>query len=197
MLIHTTDESVRAIALAAFPAYRGRTFSIRAAESVSLHGTYWDGGSRNSYALVDADGRTAKALPHYAPPQFGGPREVVTVTLPEAGGFIVEHSIFCGRDHGLTVYAHPSVIAPLLPAAVDLTEAERRLLILTSSLTSAGRKHWRERAHVSRETWDCIAGPLKTRGLLAKGGGITNEGRNAVSGQREKCQKWEWKGLGE
>lgn len=48
-----------------------------------------------------------------APAPWINPVEGKTVELsPEV--LIVEHSIFCGKDSGITVYVHPSVMPKLL-----------------------------------------------------------------------------------
>ena len=61
---------------AADPTYRKTKAFIYTRESVTLHGTYWDGGSRSTYTAVElATGRN-KGAPQYAPPQFGGPEGV-------------------------------------------------------------------------------------------------------------------------
>jgi hypothetical protein len=67
--------------------------------SIELTGTYWDGGSRESYALVSlAAGRLSciRKYPQYAPPQFGGPREPVKVNI-EPGFAMVTTGTFCGK----------------------------------------------------------------------------------------------------
>ena len=106
--------------------YNGRKFKVRICDDgqVSLQGDYWDGGSRNSYKLVqlttgaevnDVAGTLLAASDLKYPPQFGGrPESERTVTIPE-GWCVVEHSIFCGKDMGLTFHMLPADVAPLLP----------------------------------------------------------------------------------
>ncbi len=113
--LSSSSPMVKAFARATFPAYRGRKFRLVTCERVSLSGTFWDGGSRSSYAAFTlADSPRSASLPQYAPPQFGGPRETPVVEL-KPGYAIAEHSIFCGKDTGLTFYIHPSDATPLLP----------------------------------------------------------------------------------
>ena len=51
---------------------------------------------------------------------------------------MVEHTIFCGKDHGLTFYVHPDSAAKLLPSeSVELTPNQKLVLNATASLKSS------------------------------------------------------------
>lgn len=105
-------EVLRAIR-AADPTYRKTKAFIYTRESVTLHGTYWDGGSRSTYTAVElATGRN-KGAPQYAPPQFGGPRQAPEVQIPP-DVVIVETGTFCGKPATATVYVNPANMARLL-----------------------------------------------------------------------------------
>jgi hypothetical protein len=78
----------------------------RPTTEVRLSGTYWDGGSRSNYFLVDLNTMQAKALASYAPPQFGGPKEDPVVKI-EPHQAVVEAGVFCGKASTPTVYFHP------------------------------------------------------------------------------------------
>lgn len=175
--------------------YTGRKpVRLRAAESVPLSGTYWDGGSRTSYYVANLGTGEARALPHFDPPQFGGPQKTPIQEIPadKPGAAIVALSTFCGREMGPTIYVRPESLAPLLPERVELSEAERRVLVLTASLNSRGRKDWREKAGVPKAAWDAVVATLAPRGLMTARGAITPDGRNAVAGQRED---YSWRSL--
>lgn len=109
------DPHVRKLVRAAFPTYRGRKVRATFAESVTLYDTFWSGGTRSSYVLVDYDNAKLGRLPHYAPPQFGGPATPPVVTLTP-GMVLVEHTIFCGKDVGITLHVHPDNAPKLLTA---------------------------------------------------------------------------------
>lgn len=79
----------------------------RPTEKVVLSGTYWDGGSRSDYFLVDLKTMQARPLAHYSPPQFGGPREDPAVEL-QPHQAVVEAGVFCGKPSTPTVYFHPA-----------------------------------------------------------------------------------------
>jgi len=77
--------------------YRKHAVIVHIGTSAELHGTYWDGGSRSSYALVDTRRiGTIRTFPQYAPPQFGGPSEPVRVDI-RPGQALQERGTFCGK----------------------------------------------------------------------------------------------------
>ena len=98
---------------AAAPNYKKHKAFFNVASSLTLHGTYWDGGSRSTYTAVRlADGFSLGA-PQYAPPQFGGPREAPIVLIP-VGVAIVETGTFCGKPATASVTVNPADVAKLL-----------------------------------------------------------------------------------
>ena len=79
----------------------------RPTDKVTMGGTYWDGGSRSDYFLVDLKAMQARPLPHVSPPQFGGPKEDPVINL-EPHQAVVEAGIFCGKPSTPTIYLHPA-----------------------------------------------------------------------------------------
>lgn len=95
-----------AIAKAAFPGWRGRKLRTEQRESVTLLGTYWSGGSKNTFVAVElATLRTSPADRRLGDPNaFGGIGDShPTIRIPP-GYAIVEHVIFRGKDLGCRVY---------------------------------------------------------------------------------------------
>jgi hypothetical protein len=89
--------ALRDIVSAGGPQYRKHAVIVTIGTSAELHGTYWDGGSRSSYALVDTRRiGTIRTFPQYAPPQFGGPSEPVRVDI-RPGQALQERGTFCGK----------------------------------------------------------------------------------------------------
>ena len=93
---------------AAFPEYRGRTFKVVVAESVYVD-RMWGGGSRQEIkACTTEDGAWVAHSPTVSAMQAPcgslplDPRAVYAV-----------HSIFCGKDTGITFHVHPQ--SPYLP----------------------------------------------------------------------------------
>jgi len=120
-----------------------------------------------------------------------GQQEVVVVP----GFVIVEHSIFCGKDMGLTFYVNPADIVKLLPAPVELTLAEEFVLTATRHYKSSymGRDRFEmaidhpadlgprfNELLMNRAEWNIVKDDLIARKLLNRAGAITNAGRNAI-----------------
>jgi hypothetical protein len=112
LLINQVPEIARLIRAVA-PSYRKKSVRVSVRESVTLHGTYWDGGSRSVYSAVEiATGRHVSA-PNYAPAAFGGPQSAPVVAIPE-GVAIVETGVFMGKPSTACVYLNPRNASPLL-----------------------------------------------------------------------------------
>jgi hypothetical protein len=194
MTIHhlpATDETARKLAAVAFPSYTGRTYklSVHDAGGMSL-ASYWSEGSRSYYAVLRLADMAVVSIPQNGSgfDGFGRGIEIALPTaLPAPGFAVVEHSIFCGKDSGITIHVQAENAAPLLPATTELTRAERIVLVATRSLKSSygGIKEFRfHQAHsdtgISREDWDAAKASLISRRLLNAAGAITPEGKNAV-----------------
>lgn len=99
--------------LKGFGGYRGRKYKTEARTVfvIPMDAGLWSGGSRETYHIVRMeDGKT-----HYLPMQdrFMDGRKDVAVDLKD-GFCVVRHSIFCGKDCGLTIYVHPDNMPKLL-----------------------------------------------------------------------------------
>jgi hypothetical protein len=172
--------------------YAGQKFSACVVEHVTVPADagLWSEGSRDTYRLVAlATGESIKASDDMAAPWD----HRVDRTINLVPGFcVIEHSIFCGRDMGLTFYVHPADAVALLPAPpADLSETEKRVLNATASLKSSygGRDRYQMatddlryagKAFPSREEWETAKRALVGRGYLTKAGAITVAGKNAL-----------------
>jgi hypothetical protein len=184
--IDKPDETIRKIVNATFPSYKGRKFQLSTDIPTRLD-SYWSGGSRSFYSFYELN--TGKVLDVGSNHPFfeaGKPRELET--LPP-GIVIVKHSIFCGKDMGITIYANSGDLAPMLPPKVELTQNEKIVLEYTRSLKSsyAGIKNYRfheakREKGICLEEWEAAKAALIERKLLNKRGAITPAGRNALSG---------------
>ena len=94
-----------------FPNYRGRKFKLQFTETIMFSNIHWGGGSRNRYGFVRADRETAY-LPASSP--WDSPFEGKRMDLPQEI-LVVQHTFFCGKDLGCTIYAHPIWAPKLLP----------------------------------------------------------------------------------
>lgn len=112
--IKVTRKQVAGIINATFPDYKGRKFSIEATRSVILHDLNWDGGTKNEYAFIRADGLTAE-LPEFSP--FNNPAEGKEISLPN-DVIVVNHIFFCGHDCGIRIMVNPDILQKVLPQPV-------------------------------------------------------------------------------
>ena len=97
-----TKHPLAALARRAFPSYRGRRFTVIVSDRARRLASYWDGGSRDTFAVVQ--GGQVICPPTWAP--YGG--EGAPDYVPVAGAVLVEHSFFMGKAFGCTIYLHPS-----------------------------------------------------------------------------------------
>jgi hypothetical protein len=68
---------------------------------------YWDGGTRSYYVAVRINDGAVSDFGTDNPFMASAHAEV---DLP-AGVILVEHTIFCGRDAGITVWGRPDALA--------------------------------------------------------------------------------------
>jgi len=179
--------------------YNGNKFKAVVCTDVTIPADagLWGGGSRETYHVIDLNtGRTINAPGQYAAPWDSSRREQKVELVPSIA--IVEHSIFCGKDMGLTFYIHPDNAAKLLPAPqAELSAHEKIVLNATCSFKSSygGRDRYQmaqdnyryrpcEGGYPSREQWETAKASLIAQGLLNKAGAVTPAGRNANNGAR-------------
>jgi len=105
------------IAGRAFPDYKGKQFSMRVTSSLTVFDLNWGDGTRNVYKAVELaeDGVVNSAQ---VPAPWMHQEVGRTLAIPP-GWAVVEHSVFCGKDMGLTLYIHPNDAAKHLPAPAD------------------------------------------------------------------------------
>ncbi len=88
--------------------YKGRKFKVRAVDEVMIPSdanTWSDGSRENWYAILLADGTTVTLGSTRAP--WSPDRKDRTIKLvPDIA--VVCHSMFCGKDMGLTFHVHPA-----------------------------------------------------------------------------------------
>jgi len=110
--VKITRKQAEPVLKASFPEYRGRTIRVDFSGTVCFHDTNWGDGSRNYYHGVKADGTSKRMV---VPAPWVNPVEGKTMLIP-SDVLIVEHSIFCGHDCGITIYAHPQYAPKWLTA---------------------------------------------------------------------------------
>ena len=175
-------EEARRLFRLAFPSYNGRKFKLLGVDGPISVRSYWSGGSRDYYVFVRADGETLSAP---TSSWFDNVTGVDSVTIPD-GCAVVQHSIFCGKDTGLTLIVPQDRIALFQPPAVGLTETERHVLGITSCLKPFARRETAAMKGINGYEWEETVKVLAARGLLRKNGSITPAGRNAVQDYRPR-----------
>ena len=168
--------------------YKGNKFQLVIGSYPSRLDSYWDGGSRDYYSFVRYDSGKAMALGSNHPIfEANKPRELKELPI---GCLLVKHTIFCGKDLGITIYSNTEDINNrLLPEnPTDITENEKTVLEHTYGYKNsyAGKKHnrfrlARQKTGITRESWLTAKETLIEKKLLTKAGAITNKGRNAIA----------------
>jgi hypothetical protein len=182
--ISKPDETIGKIVRATFPGYKGKKFKLSTDVPGRLD-SYWDGGSRDYYAFYElSTGKQFSVSSNHPFFESHNPRKLDS--LPN-GIVLVKHSIFCGKDVGITIYVNPEQLTPLLPPKQEVSEHERIVLKYTSGLKSSynGISNYRfYAAHrgegISLNDWDTAKQSLIQKKLLNKAGAITAAGRNAL-----------------
>lgn len=173
--------------------YNGKKFKAVVTTEVTIPADagLWSGGTRNTFQLIHLEtGKAVQASDNMSSP-WNEARKDQQITL-QPGFAVVEHSLFCGKDMGLTFYVHPDNAAKLLPApAAELSKHESIVLQATCSYKSSynGRDRYQMArcdtrvvdlgTFPTREQWDAAKQALIAKGLLNKAGAVTPAGRNA------------------
>lgn len=182
--------------------YDGRKFKAQVVEAMTVPADagLWSGGSRKHYSLVELNSGVKHTIPgqDLNPWQYGdGARQERRIPL-KPGFAVVCHTIYAGKDFGLTFYVHPDNAAALLPKQVELSENQKTVLAATShykasyngmdryQLALRGRSYSAPE-FMSRDQWDEAKAELIAGGFLNKAGAITTKGRNAVGGFNDRA----------
>lgn len=93
----------RRIALTCYPEYKGRKIRFQVNSTYRM-ADYWDGGSRDYAVAYHLEtGRTGAPATMINNPMNAAAHAEIAIP---PGFAIVEHSIFCGRDAGITIYVN-------------------------------------------------------------------------------------------
>jgi hypothetical protein len=178
--------------------YNGKKFKAVVTTQVTIPADagLWSGGTRDTFQLIHLETGTAVQASDNMSSPWNANRKDQQITL-QSGFAVVEHSMFCGKDMGLTFYVHPDNAAALLPVpSAELSEHEQILLNATCSYKSSynGRDRydmakndamplWAPKPEnitfPTRDEWQAAKAQLIAKGLLNKAGAVTPAGRNA------------------
>jgi len=115
VIVSRSNPAVKAILAMTYPTYRGRKIGVVVCDSVTFHDTNWCEGSRTQYKAIKYTAGGFSVSTFVAPAPWVNVVEGSTVMLP-ADCLIVAHSIFCGRDCGITIYHSAGNTLRLTPA---------------------------------------------------------------------------------
>jgi len=119
------------------------------------------------------------------PAPWNNPVEGKEFEIP-VGVVVVEHSMFCGKDMGLTFYIRAENASKLLPASNDSLSADQKIVLAaTCGLKSFARfDEAQAETGIDRERYDTAIVDLIAGGYLRKNKSITPKGRNAIGDTR-------------
>ena len=173
--------------------YCGKKFKAVITETITIprNAGIWGGGSRDTFSFIEiATGRSIPA-PGQSTAPWDSSRREWNMPLPE-GVAMVEHSIFCGKDMGLTFYLRSENAQKLLPARSELSAHQKIVLEATRSYKSSynGQDRYQMASSYAygpardtfptRSEWESAKAELIASGHLNKAGAITTKGRNAL-----------------
>ena len=186
--MYLEKQDIAELVKATYPDYTGCKFQIQTAAKYHLS-NYWDGGTKNfaKFAKYENGWKVLDA-PETTKNPFNGIAHA-TMDIPK-NGLVVEHSIFCGKDLGITVYLNPEseYLPKFLPQdKPELTREQKIVLAAARGLKSsyAGISNYRyHAAHretgISLDAYEGAKAQLIASGYLNRAGAITLKGRNAI-----------------
>ena len=177
---------IKSLAHVAFPSYKGRKFKLNNSGKPVNIKSYWDGGSRNYFVVVNLANKSTLSIRENGT-IFNAPIAKNGFVVP-AEYVIVEHSIFMGKDSGITFHVDPNTATAFLPDTAKVNQDETIVLKYTSRYkntyggeTNIRYKEAKRETGISQDAWNTALASLKTSKLLNKAGAITTAGRNAIA----------------
>lgn len=104
-------------AICAAIGYNGQKISYTLNEAPNELNSYWDGGSKDSYTFFNLDTLKAFQLPSNHP-FFEADKPRTLNGLPPRV-LLIKHTIFCGKDLGLTIYSNSEDRAKLIGSPIE------------------------------------------------------------------------------
>jgi len=164
--------------------YSGQMFKAKPCEEMTINpdAGLWSGGSRDIFSAIELSTGRSLPLPNQADAPWSESRTERKITL-RPNFAIVRHSVFQGKDLGLTFYVHPDDVARLIPssAASDLSETEIKVLAILRGVKSSYRPDYYSRAGIKPAQVEGIKARLLSLGLVDKRGAITVAGKTACA----------------
>lgn len=173
--------------------YTGRQFKAIITDSITVpqDAGVWGGGSRDTYRFVELSTGRSIASPCQKTAPWDSTRQEFNAPLPP-GIAMVEHTMFCGKDLGLTFYVHPDSAAKLLPdtsATQELTETQK--LVLNATANYNGKDRYENSKPYGSMSHDEVSARLaKVRELFAAKGNVKLQSGKMVAERIAELESW-------
>ena len=169
------NKAMKELAKQAFD-YNGRKYKVISQSTYRLK-NYWDGGSKEDCVLVNRE----TGLFHTPEYETQNPHTSLAHANFEipVNHFIITHSIFMGKDAGITFYVRPEEMPKDLSSNDNLTFEQKVVLSCFSSFKSSYRKDEGLRI-VSSQEWDSAKASLVEAGYISSKNSLTTKGKNAA-----------------
>ncbi len=181
--IDKPDDLIKKIINATFPGYSGRKIQVVVGKLPTQLNSYWSGGSKDEYCFYNLANDKAKPVMSNHP-QFerSQPRDLDPEALPDSV-VLVKHTIFSGKDLGITIYAKTGAVAPLLTPPEDTTLSKEELftMILIRSLKSFARREEASKYGVTPQRYEGAIKSLVSKGYVGKNGALSTTGKNYLA----------------
>ena len=141
------DETVNRIVLATFPDNH-KPVSVTEFHGPKNVNSYWDGGSRNEYALYELHTekvyRVPTSHPFFDRKSNGLPCGNLEMRELPPNTVLVQGGVFCGKPSTIVLYFHPDNLNKLISEKpqVEISENAQKALEYICSMITSGRKEY-------------------------------------------------------
>lgn len=114
MKLARSNKEVKSLLQATYPEYKGRKIRLETRDTYQME-NYWSGGTKHEVMAYDlATGKVSYPNGNTTNPMTGIAHS--EITIPD-GVALVEHTIFCGHDIGITIMVNSNTAVRQLEEA--------------------------------------------------------------------------------
>ena len=182
MYVNAKNPEVARIVSAAFPDYTGRKdIGVELFRPGMNVDSYWSSGHRDYWSVVEMT--TLHTQSGRETGSYQGDTDSKTLdNLPSNCALVC--LTFSGQYKYVRIFVNAENLTPLLPAPVELTDEEKKVLFHTKGKSVYAGITRQMNSGLPKEVWDKVQNDLISKGFLKKNGAFTTEGRNAVADMR-------------
>lgn len=181
--IYTNDNEALRIARTAFPQFTGKSVEVEEFKGPMRLDSYWSGGSRDYYVLVNLETYKVAEVP-----ENGSGFIDKTYQMSELPQNLAVVNYHIGIHKSVTIYVNKENMIKMLPLSTDeLSWAEKVVLVATRSLKSSYGGIPNYRMHTAKQDTGITEKEyleakekLIKNGYLNAAGALTIKGKNAV-----------------